>query len=68
MEKKITDKFGTEIKVGDNICFVANPNSDWRQNKELARKKVIELIPGKRDWLILEDSQKISPTRVVKCY
>ena len=68
MDKKITDQFGNELKVGDNVCFVANPNSDWRQTKKLARKKVIELIPGKKDWLILEDSQKVSPTRVVKCY
>ena len=69
MEKQITDQYGNEIRVGDYICFVANPNADWRQTKRLAREKVIELLPGnKQDWIVLANSQKISPNRVVKCY
>lgn len=68
MDAKVTDQFGTEVRVGDNICFIANPNADWRQTKVLARKKVVELVTGKRNWLILEDGQKISSSRAVRCY
>ncbi len=68
MDAKVTDQFGTEVRVGDNICFIANPNADWRQTKVLARKKVVELVTGKHSWLILEDGQKISSSRAVRCY
>lgn len=67
---RVTDMFGNELKVGDNVCFIGNPNADWRQNKMLIRKKIINIINTKKQsWLILIDNEpKVSPNRVVKCY
>ena len=80
-ERKITDQYGSELKVGDYVCFVANPDADWRQTKNLARKRIAEIKYGKNpstkpdcygiywDWLILEGWEgKVTPRRVVKCY
>ena len=77
MEHRVNDQYGSELKVGDYVCFVANPNSDWRQTKNLARKRIAEIKYGKQpdcqgvwwDWLILEGwDGKVTPRRVVKCY
>jgi hypothetical protein len=66
----VQDKFGTEIKCGDMVCFVGNPNADWRQTKELVRVQVKAIISNKATDYILYDENcpKVSTNRVVKCY
>jgi hypothetical protein len=66
----VQDKFGTEIRCGDMVCFVGNPTAGWRQTKELVRVKVIALISDKTNDYILYDENcpKVISSRVVKCY
>ena len=73
----MNDQYGSELRVGDFVCFVANPDADWRQTKNLARKQITEIRYGKNlgkwgeycDWLVLEGwDGKVTPKRVVKCY
>ena len=69
MERKVYDQYQNELRVGDKVCFIANPGADWRQTKEIARQTIREIQNcPKSDWLILDNDQKISPKRVVKCY
>lgn len=64
------DKFGTEINCGDMVCFVANPNADWRQTKELERVQVKAIVSNKTtDYILYDENRpKVSTKRVVKCY
>ena len=68
--RKITDKFGTELQCGDFVCFVANPNADWRQTKILARVQIKAFISDKsRDFILYDEGKpKVISSRVVKCY
>jgi len=85
----ITDMFGNELKVGDNICFTLSMRVD---QKPIVKAKIGGFIYGKTcdnfgrytNWIAIdcyvETStvewareegkliQKVSPTRVVKCY
>ena len=87
-ERLITDMFGNELHIGDNVCFTLNMRKD---NKPIVRATITNISYGKKadcygtfcDWLIvdytenhtttwarMEDKliQKVTPSRVVKCY
>ena len=68
--RKITDMFGNELECGDMVCFVENPQAGWRQNKNLARVKIIAFVSNKtQDFIVYdEDCPKVIASRVVKCY
>lgn len=59
MERTITDKFGTELRVGDNICFTVSMRID---EKPIVKAKISEIRFGKNqncngeysDWLLFE--------------
>ena len=66
----VKDLYDNVLKAGDFVCFIANPNANWRQTKVITRKQISEVISTeKEDWLVLIDYKtRVSPTRVVKCY
>ena len=70
MERVVNDMFNNELRVGDMVCFVSNPDADWKQTKVLARKQISDIIcTEKLSWLVFNDyDKKVSPKRVVKCY
>jgi hypothetical protein len=60
MEQRIiTDKFGTELRVGDTVCFTISMRVD---NKPLVRATISEIRYGKNqnlygeytDWLLCD--------------
>lgn len=84
MEQKLTDMFGIEVCVGDNICFTLSMRKD---QKPIVKATVTGLLYGKTPdspnyfqieyvesptvrWARLEHKliQKVSCDRVVKCY
>lgn len=68
--RKIVDMYGTELACGDMVCFVANPNADWRQTKEIVRVQIKAFISNKSQDFIMYDENcpKVITSRVVKCY
>lgn len=68
--REIKDLYNNVLKAGDFVCFIANPNANWRQTKVITRKQISEVISTeKEDWLVLIDYKtRVSPNRVVKCY
>lgn len=68
--REVKDLYGNVLKAGDNVCFIANPNANWRQTKVITRKQISKVVSTeKEDWLVLIDYKtKVSPSRVVKCY
>jgi len=66
----IFDKFGTELHVGDMVCFVGNPDAGWRQNKDLVRVRIKGFTNNKNNDFIIYDDDKprVATSRVVKCY
>ena len=84
MEKKIYDKFGTELCVGDTICFTLSMRID---QKPIVRATITGFLYRKTPdgidyiqmeyiessdvrWARLEKKliKKVSSERVVKCY
>ena len=75
------DKFGTEICVGDTICFTLNMRKD---QKPIVRATIKEIVPFGYDLMAVCDylnssdvewarkenklPSKVSTHRVVKCY
>ena len=68
--RKIVDKFGNELECGDMVCFVANPNADWKQTKDLARVQIKAFVSNKsQDFIVYDENRpKVITSRVVKCY
>lgn len=68
--REVKDLYDNVLKAGDFVCFIANPNANWRQTKVITRKQISEVVSTeKEDWLVLIDYKtKVSPNRVVKCY
>ena len=68
--KPILDMFGNELQCGDMVCFVANPDADWRQTKNLVRVKIKAFVSNKtQDFIMYDENRpKVIATRVVKCY
>lgn len=81
-EKKTTDKFGTEVKVGDRVCFSLSMRKD---QKPIVRATVTDILRynDDYDWIVVEylDSSdvdwarrenklpgKVINYRTVKCY
>lgn len=75
------DKFGTDVTIGDNICFVINLRKD---TKPIVKAKVSDIIPfgsnymavcdycecADTEWAKRENKlpEKIIISRAVKCY
>lgn len=59
MQRVITDKFGTELNVGDNVCFTLNMRKD---TKPIVKARICEIIIGKKanpdgvytDWIVVD--------------
>jgi hypothetical protein len=68
--RKIVDKFGNELRCGDMVCFVQNPDAGWRQTKHLARVQIKAFVSNKtQDFIIYDENcPKVIASRVVKCY
>ena len=68
---KIVDMYGTELKCGDMVCFVENPNAGWRQTKNLAREQIKAFQSDKTGDYIMYDFNgytRVKTTSVIKCY
>lgn len=82
MERVVTDMYGNELKVGDNVCFTISMRKD---DKPIVKAKVGGFICGKTtDWIVIDEYvesssvewgrlenkliKKVSTSRVVKCY
>ena len=70
MRNVITDMYGNELRCGDMVCFIENPETGWGQTKNLIRVKIIALISNKTEDFIMydENSPKVITSRVIKCY
>lgn len=68
--RKIVDMYGTELECGDMVCFVENPQADWRQTKRLARVQIKAFVSNKTQDFIMYDENcpKVIASRVIKCY
>lgn len=68
--RKIVDMYGTELECGDMVCFVENPQADWKQTKRLARVQIKAFVSNKtQDFIIYDENcPKVIASRVVKCY
>ena len=68
--RKIVDMYGTELECGDMVCFVENPQADWRQAKRLARVQIKAFVSNKTQDFIMYDENcpKVIASRVIKCY
>jgi hypothetical protein len=68
--RKIVDMYGTELECGDMVCFVENPQADWRQTKRLARVQIKAFVSNKTQDFIMYDENcpKVITSRVIKCY
>jgi len=81
-EKKTADKFGTEVKIGDRVCFSLSMRKD---QKPIVRATVTDILHynDDYDWIVVEylDSSdidwarrekklpgKVINYRTVKCY
>lgn len=67
---KIVDMYGTELECGDMVCFVENPQADWKQTKRLARVQIKAFVSNKsQDFIVYDENcPKVIASRVVKCY
>ena len=68
--RKIVDMYGTELECGDMVCFVENPQADWRQTKRLTRVQIKAFVSNKTQDFIMYDENcpKVITSRVIKCY
>lgn len=76
MEHVVIDRFGNELRCGDNICFTAS-SGHWRQTPTIMRVKIYALCTDKNGtgWVMPDPENipencpsKILAERVVKCY
>ena len=69
MEKTVLDRFGNELRCGDNVCFTAS-SGNWRQTPEIKRARISAFISDRAgDWIVPDDEKtRILAGRVVKCY
>lgn len=52
------------------VCFVENPQADWKQTKRLARVQIKAFVSNKTQDFIMYDENcpKVIASRVIKCY
>ena len=70
MSRAVVDMYGTELGCGDMVCFVENPQADWKQTKRLARVQIKAFVSNKsQDFIVYDENcPKVIASRVVKCY
>lgn len=72
----VLDKFGNELRAGDNVCFIA-AGGNWKQTPTIERVRICGFYTDKNgsSWVFPESDcvlkgiqSKIIASRVVKCY